>query len=443
MKNRSGVIAVVVALVVLVAVLGAGAFVIASSQPSATGAQSTSAQTQIAQSDSASDAAQSTHRNKLEGATETTDANGVVHGTSASGVNYVVYGRGEASADASKVTFSAVGDSLGTDNSMPIAQRYASSSGGYDFTPFYQEIGPVVQAYDLRFINQETVMAGTDDGRTYSGYPVFNSPDAMLDAIAAEKFNIVNFGSNHTWDMGSYGIERTQSLFAEHPEIMLVGSYTSADDRSTVHMIERNGTTFAVLSYLYGDNSYAEESDFPNTYYSCPFNKETMATEIARAKEVADAVIVYMHWGSEYVSEPNEQQTDYAQFLADQEVDLVIGSHAHITQPAKYVTGASGKKTLVVYGLSDFLSGWTLTDTILSGLFTCDFVWEGNELTVENPVWHPLIEWSDGGDVYIRLLENMTDDEINANTRTDDVSNDVEYLHEALNSMGFEIPLAW
>ena len=440
MKSRATVIGVIIAIVCLVAVLGVGGFIVLSSQPAQT-TPSASSQTFSEQTADASSATAATHANKLDGATETTDANGVVHGTTAAGVNYVVYGRGETTGDISKVTFSAVGDSLGTDNNLPIARNYGG--GDYDFTPFYQEIGPVVQKYDLRFINQETAMAGTDDGRSYSGYPIFNSPDSMLDAIAAEKFNIVNFGSNHTWDMGSYGIERTQSLFAAYPEIMLVGSYDSEESRETVHMIERNGTTFAVLSYVYGDNSYAEEDDFPNTYYSCPFNKDRMQAEIERAQQVADAVIVYMHWGSEYVSEPNDQQEEYAQFLADLNVDLVIGSHAHITQPARYVEGASGNKTLVVYGLSDFLSGWTLTDTILSGLFTCDFVWENGSLALENPVWHPLIEWSDGGDVYIRLLENMTDDEIAENTRTDDVSDDVTYLHDVLNDMGFEIPIAW
>ena len=56
----------------------------------------------------------------------------------------------------------------------------------------------------------------------------------------------------------------------------------------------------------------------------------------------------------------DEQQLEYAQFLADLDVDLVIGSHAHIMQPIRYYTGPSGKQIPVVFGLSDFITGWTL-----------------------------------------------------------------------------------
>ena len=169
-----------------------------------------------------------------------------------------------------------------------------------------------------------------------------------------------------------------------------------------------------------------------------------MADDIARAKKVADAVIVYMHWGSEYTWQPNDQQVEYAEWLADQGVDLIIGSHAHILQPIKYVTSEAGNTVLTVYGLSDFISGWTLTDTILSGMFTCDFVWQRDgTLALENPLFYPAIEWSDGGDVYVRFLNDMSDTEIANNTRTEDVGDDVAYLHRFLDDLGMDIPVVW
>ena len=378
---------------------------------------------------------------KLEGSEETVDENGIVHGVTPEGIRYTVHGRGVAAGDAGKVTLIAAGDQIATDNSMPIADGYAGSvgDGKYSFTPFYKEVAPFIQTFDLRYMNQETVMAGANRG--YSGYPVFNGPDAQADAIAEVGFNMVNFCSNHTYDMGTSGIERSHEVLAQYPELMIGGSYLTQEDRETVHMIERNGITFAFLAYTNGDNHYGTAANFPNSYYVCGFDKKLIEQDVRRAQEVADAVIVSMHWGSEYTVTPNDQQEEYAKFLADLDVDLVLGTHAHIMQPTKYVTGDSGNTVLVVYGLSDFVSGWTLTYTILSGLFTCDFVWNGDGVDVVNPVWYPTIEWSNGGAVTVRMLKDMSESEINSNTRTRDVSNDSDYLKKFLDDAGMEIPV--
>ena len=64
-------------------------------------------------------------------------------------------------------------------------------------------------------------------------------------------------------------------------------------------------------------------------------------------------------------------------------------------------------------------------------------------VAVENLLWHPAIEWSDGGDVYVRLLEHMSDEEIQANTRTPDVEDDVAHLHDMVDSTIVQIPSAW
>ncbi len=378
---------------------------------------------------------------KLEGSQESVDENGIVHGVTPEGVRYTLRGRGLSAGDAGKVTLVAAGDQIATDNSMPIADAYAGGigDGKYSFTPFYQEVAPFIGQFDLRYVNQETVMAGPERG--YSGYPVFNGPDAQARALADVGFNMVNFATNHTYDMGLSGIERSHEVWAGYPELMVAGSYLTQEERETVHMIERNGITFAFLAYTYGDNHYGTAANFPNSYYVCGFDKELIEQDVRRAQAVADAVIVSMHWGSEYTVSPNAQQEEYARFLADLGVDLVLGSHAHIMQPAKYVTGETGNTVLVVYGLSDFVSGWTLTDCILSGLFTCDFVWNGEGVDLENPVWYPAIEWSEGKDVYVRLLKDMSDGEIDANTRTRDVSNDSAYLKAFLNEAGMEIPV--
>ena len=432
-QTRPSLLVVALVAIAALCVIG-GIWLVATSHPATQEQGESSNSTQTPRSSS-----------KLAGATETVDANGIVHGTTADGIDYVVYGRGMTSQNPGTITLAAVGDVFATNMNFPILAEYGERSGiDYDFEPYYQAVRDEIGSYDLRFINQETPCAGNGNGYEYSGYPVFNTPDSSIHALANVGFNIANFNSNHTWDMGSYGIERSHSLFAEHPGVMLVGSYDSQEDRDTVHLIERDGATIALLSYSYGDNFNGENpANFPNQYYTCQFDKQVMKTEIERAQQVADAVVVYMHWGTEYTTAPNEQQLEYAKFLADLDVDAVIGSHAHILQPIRYYTSPSGKQVPVVFGLSDFITGWTLTDTILSGMFTCDFAWKDGKLAVENCAFAPAIEWSDGGDTYVRFLKDMSDDEIAANTRTEDVENDVAYLHEFIDGLNMEVPVNW
>ena len=384
---------------------------------------------------------------KLKGSTETVDENGIVHGITPDGIAYTVHGRDVAAAQKDRVTLAAVGDQIASDDSLFIADRNAGDIGDgvYDFSPWFYEIGPFIAQSDLRYINQETVMAGGPDGYPISGYPSFNSPDCMVDSILSVPFNMVNFATNHTYDMGTFGVERSHSIFDQHPELVVAGSYLTQQDRETVQMIERNGITFAFLAFTYGDNNYMDPAAMPNTYYSCVFDEGAIEQDVKRAQEVADVVIVSMHWGSEYTTQVNDHQRYWSQFVADLDVDLIIGTHAHCMQPVEYVTSASGKRVPCVFGLSDIVSGWTITDTILSGIFRCDFVpQEDGTITVENLMWHPTIEWSDGShDVWVRMLENMSDAEINANTRTPDVGNDADYLYDMVTSTIVEIPIAW
>lgn len=375
---------------------------------------------------------------------ESIDENGIVHGTSPEGVTYLAYGRNRSAASSDRITFAAVGDIIGSQWALDLADARAGAmgDGSYDFSTFFKDVNLFLRDFDLQFVNLENVV---DPSQPIEAYPSFNSPESLVDALAGAPFNIVNFNSNHSWDYGAEGINHTREVLAKHPDFVVVGSYQSQADRNAIRIVERNGAKIAFLSYSYGYNGYDDLSQLPNSYYAAPFNKTTMQSEIAHAKSVADAVVVYVHWGTEYQMDIDEQQKEYAKFLADQGVDLIIGSHAHIMQPISYVKANDGASVPVVYGLSDFVSGWTLTKSIISGIFTCDFVWNGDKLTVDNLQYYPAIEWqgTENGPVSVRLLKDMTNTEIAKNLRTEDVDDDLKYLRTYINELVMEVPVVW
>ena len=88
-----------------------------------------------------------------------------------------------------------------------------------------------------------------------------------------------------------------------------------------------------------------------------PYSKEIVARDVAAVKAAgAEYVIVYIHWGVEYMNEPEEQQYIWAQELADAGVDYIIGSHPHALQPYDILTSADGRQVPIVYSMGNFVS---------------------------------------------------------------------------------------
>lgn len=385
-----------------------------------------------------------------EAATEgATDEQAVTNGSgTTSGVSFTVLDEGRTTASGmGRMSFSAVGDNLMNANLLTLADSWAGSEGDgeYDFSPFYTEIKDYIQNQcDVSFINQETTLGGTDNF-DYMGYPSYNSPDSLADAVAEVGWRIVNTNSNHTYDTWTDSIVHAQEVWNAKTSLVTVGSYSSEADRNTIRTVECNGIRVAILSYSYGQNGY-EQSDLPNDYYAVPYSEDDLKTDVANAQKVADATIVYLHFGTEYTNEANDEQKAIAQVCADNGVDVVIGSHAHVIQPVEWIERPDGSKMLCAYGLGDFVAGYTgRPETIMSGMITFDFVRTGDASTdeattdeaqtsdasseaamsydtvgpggiaVTNVVWHPLIEHMEGTTDTVRFVSNYTDEEARAN----------------------------
>lgn len=308
-----------------------------------------------------------------------------------------------------RVSFLAVGDNLGhmTVNNHADKQKGGYKDGEYDYLPLYKDVSDIIPKVDLAFINQETMITGDENG--LSGYPLFNSPEAWARDVVEMGFDIVNAASNHTLDMGFSGVQGAAEIWSQY-DVTYVGAYTSQEDADNIRLIERDGITFAVLAYTYGTNGIPKPNDF------CVYvlDEEKIKSDVAKAKEISDVVIVSSHWGDEGALKPNETQEKYAQVFADAEVDIVVGHHSHTVQPIEWVEGANGNETLVVYGLGNFISTMTSVDNQLEIMLTLEFVQKGSEITIENVAAIPMVNHYDtNGATEVYFLENYTDDLVN------------------------------
>ena len=308
-----------------------------------------------------------------------------------------------------RVSFSAVGDNIMNIELLEKADANAgvADDGKYDFTPFYEKISDEVSSYDISFINQETVL-GSDDDFAFAGYPSFNTPDDMYGTLVDAGWDIVNCNSNHTYDIGSNAIEHQIELMEDYEDMVNLGMYGTEEEAKTIQVVDVNGISIAFLSYNQFVNGLEADQVEDGSLVNL-IDDEKLERDIPKAASVADVVVVSMHWGDEYVYEPNDYQQEYAQKCADLGADLVIGTHSHSIQPTEWLEGKDGNKCLVAYCLGDFASHYTWVKCIFGYMLTCDFVKDDSgDVGIENVVLYPTVEHAEGDDYYVYLLKDYT-----------------------------------
>lgn len=344
-----------------------------------------------------------------------------------------------------RVSFVAVGDNLpdGTIGEYADSLAGEAGDGSYDYAPIYEPIKPYVESADLAYIKQETHLGGDDIGPR--GWPSFNTTDAMADAVVSTGFDLVASATNHSYDWGTYGaIEHSRSVWDAQP-VTFTGTAADEQQASELATIERNGITFALLDYTYGVNGFTQ-ADLPD--YAVNFiDEERIRTDVARAKEAADVVLVAMHWGTENLMEADEDQQRYAQLLADLEVDVVLGSHPHVIGPLAWVEGSTGHKTLVAYSLGNFLSCHETPNlpNELEGMLCCDFVRnDGGDVSIENVVWRPLVNHTAENDHRVFALKDYTDELASSHTTLGELDDPIGQLRSTTSDVigeGFTIDM--
>ena len=224
--------------------------------------------------------------------------------------------------------------------------RDGYQNGTYDFTSQLEFIKPEIQKHDLAFYNQESILGGTSIG--LSDYPNFNSPQEFGDAMIDAGFNLVSLANNHTMDRGVTAIQNSCDYW-KTKDVLTAGSYCSAEDAEEIKIKEKNGIKYTMLAYTYGTNGITVPSDKP--YLVNLYSDELAKADIEKVRDKVDLLIVSMHWGAEYRSEPTDEQKREAEYLSNLGVDIIIGTHPHVIEPITYIND-----TLVIYSLGNFIS---------------------------------------------------------------------------------------
>lgn len=245
------------------------------------------------------------------------------------------------------IKFIATGDIIAHD---ALNLRAHQADGSYDYSQFMGAMVPYFSAADIRFCNQSVPSGGAKYGIT--GYPTFNSPLEIINDMAKLGCNLVNTGTNHSFDKGIEVIKTQLAAWSEQPNILAIaGENRSAEEQQMVRYFTVKGVKFAYVSYTTYSNAKITVPYAVTTY-----DDDLAAKQIGEARQKADLVIVSMRWGTEYSDNISDAQDTYAHKLANLGADIILGHGPHVIEPVQRLKGLDGRDTLVWFSLGNFLN---------------------------------------------------------------------------------------
>lgn len=298
------------------------------------------------------------------------------------------------------------------------------TDNGYDFAHLFSNVTGEMGKSDIRAVNQETPIAGSEFGN--SGYPAFNGPFEVGDAEASLGVNLILKATNHTFDQGYDGIRKELGLWsALHPEVAVIGAADPDGDGicpaggcspAGPYVYERDGLRIACLNYTDVLNMSIDAQRDPTVLGIADDARIREDVQWARKVGKADAIVVFVHWGEEYVEEPVESQRRLADLFLELGVDAVIGGHAHVIQPVEVMERGDGHRMVVFWSTGNFTSTQTNNRNMIGLLAKVDITKDADGTRVTSYEAMPTVTHRAYGQAFTTyLLRDYTDDLAYAN----------------------------
>jgi len=256
-----------------------------------------------------------------------------------------------------------VGDVMNGDSAQPVLEER-----GYKYV--YEAIGPLTRSADVSVCNLETPVSDNCEKAPYGRW-VYGIPSVSLEGLVYAGFDAVALANNHIMDCTDKGLVETFGHL-EKAGIAHFGAGLNLEEARKPGIVEAGGLRFAFVGPIsvetyYLDQKLADDearssrmsalfwqriAADQNKAGAVPLTREYLIEDIKRAKQTADVVIFYPHWGIRYNKNPTREQIDLAHAAIDAGADIVAGHHIHTWQPMEVYRGKP-----IFYNLGNFAFG--------------------------------------------------------------------------------------
>lgn len=168
------------------------------------------------------------------------------------------------------------------------------------------------------------------------------APKESLDLL--KRFQVLSLANNHIRDFGTRGVHDTIDALNEKG-FQHFGAGKTVEEAIAPVLVEKDGIRVAIL----GATRYANATS-ENGGGTAPDSIGLLKRQIKKLKRQGCFVVLYLHWGYEYVRIPSPRERNLAHRCIDAGADLIIGAHPHIYQGIEMYRGKS-----IVYSLGNFI----------------------------------------------------------------------------------------
>ena len=279
-----------------------------------------------------------------------------------------------------------------------LARSYENNNGIIDengvesiFEPTLSILG---DAANITFGNMESPLTTSNDDHPTKSI-IFKGHPENAAGLSYAGIDVMSLANNHCMDYMLSGLLETEQVLYDEG----IFSFGAAENEYLAGQpvfVQQDGVQFAFLGSSDRTGQYNNYQPYLDAGYGKPgfymMNEYNLSRQIEAVREVSDAVIVSMHAGSEYSTEPGEdydllmEEEGYSPFLilprtSDIQIrhhavnagaDLVVVHHPHIIQGVELYN-----ETLIAHSLGNFVFDLNYPETYPTMILQSDFGHEG------------------------------------------------------------------
>lgn len=216
----------------------------------------------------------------------------------------------------------------------------------------------VLREADIFMLNEEFPFGTTGEPMEEKEY-TFRVDPSYSTVLSELGVDIVTLANNHMLDFGRGPLTETLNTL-DQAGIAHVGAGENIDEAKALKTFEMGGRTIGFLgaSRVIPEHSWNASSGSSGLFTT--YDAAALVEQIQKAEESCDFTVVYVHWGIEKNTQPEEYQKTLARQYIDAGADAVIGAHPHVLQGIEFYQGKP-----IFYSLGNFIFSNGAYETML------------------------------------------------------------------------------
>jgi poly-gamma-glutamate synthesis protein (capsule biosynthesis protein) len=240
-------------------------------------------------------------------------------------------------------------------NITDTATKKSINNQGFDY--LFQEIKHNLLS-DITIGNMEFPVSPPFESKPW----IFNCTPDVISAMKKAGFTMMHIGNNHILDQGGTGVANTINYIKKNNLSYIGAGLNEADTRSGV-VIEKNGIKIGIIGYT-GILNYQLPKIQKGFYVNWLYDKNKVLEDIASIKKRCDYIIMVAHYGTEYDLLPSDNDRKILAEYITAGVNLVVGHHPHLLQPAEKIKTPDNRENFIFHSLGNFISNQSGTSKI-------------------------------------------------------------------------------